>query len=46
MCDGVNALKNPMFNYAIIPNKGELLKVSSNILPPDNKLWDILTTRK
>ena len=47
MCDGVNALKNPMFNYLpIIPNKGELLKVSSNILPPDNKLWDILTTRK
>ena len=35
MCDGVNALKNPMFNYLpIIPNKGELLKVSSNILPP------------
>ena len=35
MCDGVNALKNPMFNYLpIIPNKGELLKVSTNILPP------------
>ena len=34
MCDGVNALKNPMFNYLpIIPNKGELLKVSSNLLP-------------
>lgn len=34
MCDGVNALKNPMFNYLpIIPNKGELLTVSSNILP-------------
>tara|TARA_B110000483_G_scaffold1258_1_gene1456 strand:- start:926 stop:2017 length:1092 start_codon:yes stop_codon:yes gene_type:complete len=35
MCDGVNALKTPMFNYLpIIPNKGELLKVFSNILPP------------
>ena len=35
MCDGVNALKNPMFNYLpIIPNKGELLTVFSNILPP------------
>ena len=34
MCDGVNALKNPMFNYLpIIPNKGEILKVFSETLP-------------
>ena len=36
MCEGVNALKNSMFNYLpIIPNKGELLKVFSTILPPE-----------
>ena len=36
MCDGVNALKNPMFNYLpIIPNKGELLKVFSTVLPTE-----------
>ena len=36
MCEGVNALKNPMFNYLpIIPNKGELLKVFSSVLPTE-----------
>ena len=32
MCDGVNALKNPMFNYLpIIPNKGAKI--------PQNNIW-------
>ena len=36
MCEGVNALKNPMFNYLpLIPNKEELLKVFSTILPSE-----------
>ena len=35
MCEGVNAIHNPMFNYLpITPNKGELINVTSKNLPP------------
>ena len=34
MCQGVNAIQNPIFNYLpIIPNKGELINVKSKYLP-------------